>query len=165
MRHQTLSVLALVAVLLQAFLGGVGSVALCLGSGALGHGGTVLDQAGLDQAGVDAAACSCCHASEAPAPGRVAVPGFVPALVPADDPDHDDNCPCTDIELELTDLLASAREVRACADCSLPAPIAVASVSRRAVVPVLDSGWCPIRDADPGGADPPLVVRSVRLLL
>ena len=143
MTRSWISILILVAIVAQAMIGGFGgATALCLGGGHEHAPEEVVSTCGL----------ACSHDSVLPTP------------VPIEDRGHGEDCPCTDVEIDLTDLLI---RLRGDADSmpvvtTLPAADLIvggewASSSCRATPRALLE--------DPGGGQRLAIVRSTRLII
>jgi hypothetical protein len=146
MPRQLLAILVLSAVCAQALFGGFGSgVAICFGS----------DHAQCEVEVADESTTGCGHSCD----HREGLPTPIPNEIP----DHDQNCPCTDVELELTDLLVVLRNVD-----DLPLHMLSVPFDRptyESVLPITQR--CPAGSLyeDPGGAYRLAIVRSTRMLL
>ncbi len=89
MTRQPLSILILMAIIAQAVLGGFGgTTSLCFG------GGHEIEH---EEAAVTECGHGCSHESAFPTP------------VPVNDDSHGDDCPCTDVRLDLLDLMTRHR--------------------------------------------------------
>lgn len=109
MRRALIAHILLLAIGVQAMLGGTGAVVVCLGGGHE-HGPTEADHC----------ESACTHDSSWPIP------------VPVDD--HDDDCGCTDVEFQISELPTLPR-----IDLSAPDVVVVALAIDRGVV-LVDSG-------------------------
>jgi len=143
MSHRLIAILALFAVLAQAMLGGLsGNVGICLGGGHEHTSDEVVSECDL----------ACNHDAG------------VSLSASHDDESHNEECPCTDVELELADQLITLRDVHQHAQ-----PMTWASAITRIASEcdrVISRRGPPLkRIDDPGGSQRLAIIASTRLLL